>query len=107
MLATFANFNEKLLHINQSNTHCTNFVKKTSAGHFNPHPRTVVFEIFIFAGACYSHQTSFFNRCANAVGFALYLSLYKSTLWYNNNETIAIEQGSEILQKFMHPNRLQ
>ena len=38
----------------------------------------MVFEISIFAGACYSHQASFFNRCAKAVLFKLCLSLTRA-----------------------------
>jgi len=67
----------------------------------------VVFEISIFAGACYSHQASFFNRYANAFRFTLYKRLYKNPLFHHNNETMSTAEISKILENFMHPNRVQ
>jgi len=98
---------EKLFRTNQNNTHHTRFMKKHQQDILTPYPGTVVFEISIYAGACYSYQASCFNRCANDVWFKLCLSLYMSNLCYHNKETMSIAESSEILQNVRHPNRVQ
>jgi len=99
-------FDEKLLYTEKNYTHPIHFVKRSPARHFNPNPRTVVFEICIFAGTCYSHQAILFNRCAYAVWLTLYLSQNKSTLCHHN-EIKSIAESSKTLQNFMHPDRVQ
>jgi len=65
------------------------FCKKTSGMHFNHHPRTMVFEISIFASACYSHQASFFNRqvCKCCLVYILFKSIQEHFVssWQWNN----------------------
>jgi len=75
-------FDEKVLHTSQNNTYTKDSVKRTSGRHFNLPTPTVVYEISKIAGTCYSYQASFFNKCAIAVWFTLYLSVYKSTLFF-------------------------
>jgi len=91
------------LHTNQNTKHPTSFVKKTSGKHSLPHELCSLKFLYLQVFA-------FFIKLDFLAGvqmlFGLHYTVCKSTLCHQINETMSIAESSEILQNFMHPNRV-